>query len=278
MEQLFTDINGLIFTVVILIICGVVAGFLAGLLGIGGGVIFVPVLYFVFMSFFHVPADVAIVLATGTSLMCMIPTSISAAISQYKRGNTDLNIIKSWSPYMFIGVVVGSVIAAFYGGQWLAILFGVVMIINSINTLFRAKAKPFLDGLPKAIYQKIIAFSIACFSVMLGIGGGTLTVPILNACNVEPHKSIGTSSAVSLFVCIPGVIVLLATSTTPQLAPIGTFGFVNILAALCVIPSSVLIAPFGVKIGKNVSPVTLKRIFAIALFIISLRMLYSALF
>ena len=262
MEQLFTDINGLIFTVVILIICGVVAGFLAGLLGIGGGVIFVPVLYFVFMSFFHVPADVAIVLATGTSLMCMIPTSISAAISQYKRGNTDLNIIKSWSPYMFIGVVVGSVIAAFYGGQWLAILFGVVMIINSINTLF----------------QKIIAFSIACFSVMLGIGGGTLTVPILNACNVEPHKSIGTSSAVSLFVCIPGVIVLLATSTTPQLAPIGTFGFVNILAALCVIPSSVLIAPFGVKIGKNVSPVTLKRIFAIALFIISLRMLYSALF
>lgn len=278
MEQLFTDINGLIFTVVILIICGVVAGFLAGLLGIGGGVIFVPVLYFVFMSFFHIPADVAIVLATGTSLMCMIPTSISAAISQYKRGNTDLNIIKSWSPYMFIGVVVGSVIAAFYGGQWLAILFGVVMIINSINTLFRAKAKPFLDGLPKAIYQKIIAFSIACFSVMLGIGGGTLTVPILNACNVEPHKSIGTSSAVSLFVCIPGVIVLLATSTTPQLAPIGTFGFVNILAALCVIPSSVLIAPFGVKIGKNVSPVTLKRIFAIALFIISLRMLYSALF
>lgn len=278
MEQLFTDINGLIVTVVTLIICGIVAGFLAGLLGIGGGVIFVPVLYFVFMSFFHVSADIAIVLATGTSLMCMIPTSISAAISQYKRGNTDLSIIKAWSLYMFIGVIVGSVISAFYGGQWLAILFGVVMIINSINTLFRAKAKPLLDGLPKMIYQKIIAFGIACFSVMLGIGGGTLTVPILNACNIEPHKSIGTSSAVSLFVCIPGVVVLLATSTTPELAPIGTFGFVNVLAAICVIPSSVLVAPLGVKIGKNVSPVTLKRIFAIALFIISLRMLYSALF
>ena len=107
------------------------------------------------------------------------------------------------------------------------------MILNSINTLFRAKAKPAFDSLPGKAGQSVIAFCIACFSSMLGIGGGTLTVPILNACSVPPHKAIGTSSAVSLFVCVPGAILMLLTNSTPDHAPIGTFGLVNVLAALC---------------------------------------------
>lgn len=276
MEALNIDLNSLIFMIITLAITGIIAGFLAGLLGVGGGIIFVPAFYFVFISFFHLDGNTAIVLATGTSLICMIPTSISAAISQYKRGNTDLNTIKNWSVAMLLGVVVGTTISANYGGEWLAILFGVVMILNSLNTLLRAKAKPMFDSMPRKPFQQLIAFCIACFSVMLGIGGGTLTVPVLNACSVEPHKSIGTSSAVSLFVCIPGVIVLLLSSVTPIGAPLGTFGYINFIVAICVIPTSVLIAPFGVKVGKNIKPVTLKRIFAVALFIIAVRMLYSA--
>ena len=271
------EIAALLSTVVILLICGVLAGFLAGLLGIGGGVVFVPVFYFVFMHAFHADGNTAMVLATGTSLTCMIPTSISAAISQYKRGNTDLAVIKSWAPGLILGVVVGAVISSFYGGEWLAILFGSIMILNSLNTLLRAKAKPMWSRLPALLWQRVIGFAIACFSVMLGIGGGTLTVPVLNACSVEPHKSIGTSSAVSLFVCVPGAVIMLLTGTTPPDAPIGTFGLVNLLAAICVVPISVLFAPIGVRFGKKVSPVTLKRIFAVALFIVSVRMLAGAL-
>lgn len=272
------ELSEILTTVVILLLCGVLAGFLAGLLGIGGGVVFVPVFYFVFMQAFKTDGDTAMVLATGTSLTCMIPTSISAAISQYKRGNTDMEVIKLWSPGMILGVITGAIISSFYGGEWLAILFGSVMILNSINTLLRAKAKPMWDSLPGPFFQRVIGFLIASFSVMLGIGGGTLTVPILNACSVEPHKSIGTSSAVSLFVCVPGALIMLCTGTTPENAPIGTFGLINLLAAVCVVPISVLFAPLGVRFGKNVSPVTLKRIFAIALFFISARMLYGALF
>lgn len=149
------------------------------------------------------------------------------------------------------------------------------MILNSINTLFRAKAKPAFDSLPGKAGQSVIAFCIACFSSMLGIGGGTLTVPILNACSVPPHKAIGTSSAVSLFVCVPGAILMLLTNSTPDHAPIGTFGLVNVLAAICVVPVSYFCAPLGVNIGKNIKPTTLKRIFAVALFIISARMLFS---
>lgn len=271
------DWGSLISTVILLAVCGGIGGLLAGLLGIGGGMIFVPVFYFVFMHFFGVSPDVAMMLATGTSLTCMIPTSISAAIAQYKRGNTDMQVIKTWATGMVIGVLTGALISSFYGGQWLAILFGVIMILNSLNTFFRAKAKPMFDHLPGTFGQNIIGFCIACFSVMLGIGGGTLTVPTLNACNVEPHKSVGTSSAVSLFVCVPGALILFATGTTPENAPIFTIGYVSLIAAVCVIPVSMFFAPLGVKIGKNISPVTLKRIFAVSLFIVAVRMLISAL-
>ncbi len=264
-------------TVIVLLICGVIAGFLAGLLGVGGGIIFVPVFTFVFTVFFHTPLDVSVLIATGTSLLCMIPTSISAARSQNKKGNTDMAVIKAWSIYMLIGVVVGIMVSKFLGGAWLTILFGSVMILNAINTLFRAKAKPAFSSLPGHFGQSIIAFCIACFSSMLGIGGGTLTVPVLNACSVPPHKSIGTSSAVSLFVCVPGALLMLLTNlnNTPALAPIGTFGLVNVLAAVCVVPVSYFCAPLGVNIGKNIAPATLKRIFAVALLVISANMLYK---
>src|SRR5574344_1642914 len=265
----------LIMTVAILIGCGVVAGFLAGLLGVGGGIIFVPCFTVIFTVFFNVPLDVAVVVSTGTSLLCMIPTSISAARSQNKKSNTDMNVIKTWSVTMLLGVVVGIMVSKFLGGAWLTILFGSIMILNSINTLFRAKAKPAFEALPGKFGQGIISFCIACFSSMLGIGGGTLTVPVLNACSVPPHKSIGTSSAVSLFVCVPGTILMLLTNQTPDGAPIGTFGLVNVLAAICVVPLSYFCAPLGVNVGKSIKPATLKRIFAIALFIISARMLYS---
>lgn len=266
-----------IYTVVILACCGLFGGLLAGLLGIGGGIVFVPVFYFVFYKVFHVIPDVAIMLATGTSLACMIPTSITAAVAQYNQGNTDMDVIKTWSIGMILGVLVGSLISSLYGGNWLAILFGVVMLLNSINTFFRAKAKPMFEHLPGKFGQRVIGFCIACFSVMLGIGGGTLTVPVLNACSVEPHHSVGTSSAVSLFVCIPGAIMLFATGTTPENAPIFTVGYVSLLAVACVVPVSIFMAPIGVNIGKKISPATLKRIFAIALFIVSVRMLLSGL-
>ncbi len=268
-------LNELLESVGILLACGLFAGFFAGLLGIGGGVVFVPCFYFIFYYFFQVPADTAMVVATGTSLLCMIPTSISAARSQYKRGNMNTAIIKQWAVAMLAGVAVGTVVAKFYGGAWLAILFGSVMIVNSLNMLFRAKAKPAFNTLPGRSGQNIIAFCIACFSSMLGIGGGTLTVPVLNACSVKPHTCIGTSSAVSLFVCVPGALlmILMNLSATPQAAPIGTLGLVNVLTAVCVVPISILSAPLGVRFGKNISPVTLKRIFAVALFIVSARML-----
>ncbi len=227
--------SDLIFTVAVLGTCGLAGGFFAGLLGIGGGIIFVPVFYYVFTSAFHVDPSVAMMLATGTSLACMIPTSITAALAQYRNGNTNLETIKTWAPGLIVGVLVGSFISStslacmiptsitaalaqyrngntnletiktwapglivgvlvgsfissFYGGKWLVILFGSMMLLNSLNTFFRAKAKPMFSSLPSKMWQRLIAFCISFLSVMLGVGGGTLTIPILNACSEKPHR------------------------------------------------------------------------------------------
>lgn len=269
--------SDLIFTVAVLGTCGLAGGFFAGLLGIGGGIIFVPVFYYVFTSAFHVDPTVAMMLATGTSLACMIPTSITAASAQYRNGNINVQTIKTWAPGLIVGVLLGSLISSFYGGKWLVILFGAMMLLNSLNTFFRAKAKPMFASLPGPWGQRAIALSISFLSVMLGVGGGTLTIPVLNACSEQPHRSVGTSSAVTLFVGIPGALVLFFTGVTPENAPIFTVGYVSLLAVACVIPLSILGAPFGVKIGKGVSPVTLKRIFAVGMFLVSIRMLISGL-
>lgn len=271
------DLADLLTTIVTLALCGAIGGLLAGLLGVGGGMIFVPAFYFIFTHIFGVDESVAMMLAAGTSLTCMIPTSITAAIAQYKRGNTNMDIIKTWSVGMLLGVITGSIISSFYGGEWLAVFFGFIMLLNSINTFFRAKGKAAFDSLPRKWIQYIISYFIACFSVMLGVGGGTFTVPVLNAFNEPPHRSVGTSSAVSLFICVPGAIVLFATGHTPENAPVFTVGYVSLIAAVFVIPLSMLTAPLGVKIGKMVSPTTLKRIFAVSLFIVALRMLLSGL-
>ena len=150
----------LAITIGVLLLCGVLAGFLAGLLGVGGGIIFVPCFYLVFTGFFKIDPNIAIVVATGTSLLCMIPTSISAARSQYKKGNTDIEVIKSWSIFMLLGVVVGILVSKVFGGAWLTLLFGSVMILNSLNTLFRTKAKPSFESLPGKFGQSINSFCI----------------------------------------------------------------------------------------------------------------------
>lgn len=268
------------YTLIVLLSCGALGGFLAGLIGVGGGIIFVPALCIVFIDVFGVDPGSAIVIATATSLVCMIPTSITSACSHRRRGNVDVTIIRQWGICMLIGVTAGALVSSFYGGQWLGFIFGTVVLANSLNTLLRANAPPFRDRLPPARVQHVIALCISFFSVMLGIGGGTLTVPVLNACGVPPHRSVGTSAGVTLFVCIPGVTVLLLTtlfsSNTPPGAPLGTYGYINLLAALCVIPTSMWFAPRGVAVGQRISPVNLKRVFALFLLAVALKMLHQS--
>jgi uncharacterized membrane protein YfcA len=136
-----------IFTLFALIATGIFAGLLAGLLGVGGGIVIVPVLFFLFQSF-DVSAKSAMLIATATSLATIVPTSLSSIKSHHSKGNVDLSLLKSWSAYILIGVLIGSLLVTQYGGQWLSALFGVIASLSALNMLFRAGKTTVADSLP----------------------------------------------------------------------------------------------------------------------------------
>jgi uncharacterized protein len=265
--------------VLILATTGICAGFLAGLLGVGGGIIFVPVLYFVFWKVLSMAPQDAIILATGSSLATMIPTSCSSCISHFRKGNVDIKLIQKWFVFLLIGVASGIYLSSNFGGLWLTILFGTILMFAAFNMLFFAKAKPIFDELPKMPYQAIMPFSISCISVMLGIGGGTLTVPTLSCFNYDTRKAVGTAATLGLMICLPGAVTTLISdlynNTNIVNHPPMTIGHICFLAVLLIIPFSILMAPIGVIVNKKIPPHVVKRIFACLMIATSIKMLMS---
>lgn len=258
-------------TMIAMVLTGAFAGILAGLLGVGGGIVIVPVLFFV-LQHFGVSAATAMLVATATSLLVIVPTSISSMRAHHKRGNVDWALLKRWSPFMVLGVLVGSAFALHAKGEVTSAIFGVVALLVAANMLFRAKSAPVVQQLPGIAGQGLMAGTTGFFSVMMGVGGGTIGVPLLNACNYPPHRAVGTASCFGLLISIPGAIAMLLAET-PADAPQGMIGMVNLPGFALIVPLTVLLAPVGAWIGSKLEPVMLKRVFAIFLSISGGRML-----
>jgi uncharacterized membrane protein YfcA len=258
-------------TIFALVTTGVFAGLLAGLLGVGGGIVIVPVLFFLFQSF-NVSVQTAMLIATATSLATIVPTSLSSLKSHHKQGNVDFYLLKSWGLYILIGVVIGSFLVTNYGGQWLSVLFGVVASLSALNMLFRTGKSAIADALPSKLGQRLIASCIGFFSAMVGIGGGTLSVPILTAYNFPAHKAVGTAAGIGLIISLPAAITMLLFGVTPNDAPLGTYGLVNLLGFVFIVPLTVMFAPIGAKLASKMDANLLKRVFALILLITGLRM------
>jgi len=258
-------------TMIAMLATGACAGILAGLLGVGGGIVIVPVLYFVLQGLGVSPAT-AMLVATGTSLLVIVPTSISSMRAHHKRGNVDWALIKRWWPWMVIGVIAGSSVALRAKGLLLSTVFGVVAILVALNMLLRAKSPPLARQLPGAVGQGSMAGGIGFFSVMMGVGGGTIGVPLLTACNYPSHRAVGTASFFGLLISIPGALAMLFAST-PADAPEGMIGAVNLPGFALIVPLTVLLAPVGAWLGSKLDAVMLKRVFAVFLCISGGRML-----
>ena len=254
---------------------GVVAGILAGLLGVGGGIVIVPVLFFLYQGL-GVSADTAMLVATATSLATIIPTSISSIRAHNAKGNVDFQLLKFWGPFIFIGVMIGSYVVTQVDGQWLTLLFGVIATLSALNMLLGKKDALF-SALPGKGGQGVIATCIGFFSSMVGIGGGTLTVPTLTFCNYPAHRAVGTAAAVGLIISLPAAVTMLIAGETPADSPFGTFGLVNLVGAACIIPLTVLFAPVGAGLANRLNAAMLKKVFAVTLIVTGLRMLYQVL-
>lgn len=259
-------------TFLALIATGVFAGILAGLLGVGGGIVIVPVLFFLFQSF-GISPESAMLVATATSLATIVPTSISSMRAHNKKGNVDFDLLKRWAAFILIGVLVGSWTVTRVDGTILTILFGSIASLSALNMLFRTGKSALYQQLPNQAGQSVMGASIGFFSAMVGIGGGTMSVPLLTLYNYPAHKAVGTAAAIGLIISLPAALTMLIFGTTPTDAPTGTFGLVNLVALICIVPLTVLFAPLGASLAAKLDAAKLKKIFAIVLLFTGVRML-----
>lgn len=254
---------------------GIIAGVLAGLLGVGGGIVIVPVLFFLYQVQ-GVTSESAMLVATATSLTTIIPTSISSIYAHNLNGNVDFSLLKQWGGFIFLGSIVGGFAVTRVEGEWLTILFGVIVTLSAINMLF-GKRDALFQSLPGKSGQGLIASGIGFFSAMVGIGGGTLTVPTLTSCNYPAHRAVGTAAVFGLFIALPGATVMLVLGQSPQDAPVATLGLVNLVSVFCIVPMTVLFAPVGAGLASRLNAVKLKKAFAFVLIFTGIRMLYQVL-
>ncbi len=262
--------------VVALAITGTIAGLLAGLLGVGGGIVIVPVLYHLF-TLLGVDESVKMHVAVGTSLATIIPTSFISAKSHKAKGNLDEPLFKSLVLPLFIGVVIGSFASGYVSGDVLSIVFASIALLVAANMAFRSNAKPVAENLPRSPFKQIMGTFIGGFSTLMGIGGGTLSVPILNAFNVPMHRAVGTAAAIGMVISIPGAIGFLLNGWTVENTPPLTIGYINLIGFALIVPMTMWMAPVGARMANATTATRLKLAFAFFLFITAVRMFYGVL-
>lgn len=259
-----------------LVIAGVVSGLVGGMLGVGGGIIIVPVLYHVFAGL-GFDQTVRMHLAIGTSLATIIPTSISSLHAHAKHGAVDWALLKSWVVPMVIGVLLGTFLARIASGNTLALIFACVAIPVAINMAFGKESLRLANALPQGAGGWTIAGAIGTVSTLMGIGGGTLGVPIMTLCDYPIHRAVATAAGFGVIISIPAAIGLAAAGWGAPNLPPYSVGYVNLLGFALIAPVSVFMAPVGASMAHMMDKNRLKLIFAAFIAITAARMLWDAL-
>ncbi len=253
---------------------GLVSGVLAGLLGVGGGIVIVPVLSYV-LPLLGVPEATQMKVAVATSLATIIPTSIISARKHFAKGTMDVPLLKSMAVPMLVGVLVGTVLAIWLRGPALSLVFATIALLVALNMGFTGTEFKIRDSMPKGAPRAGIAASIGAFSTMMGIGGGTVGVPIMTMFGAPIRAAVSTASAFGLIISVPATIGLIFAGIGAEGRPPYSLGWVNLIGFALIVPSSIISTPWGVTLAHTIPPLWLKRAFAIFLAVTSVRMFYK---
>jgi uncharacterized membrane protein YfcA len=250
---------------------GAVAGTMAGLLGIGGGILIVPGLAFL-LGDGTVPAERLMQFAVGTSLATIVATALSSIRAHHRRGAVDWSVVGRLTPGIVGGALLGAAIADLLPTRTLAIVFGVFLLVISVRLFLPGQpaAHRQFPGLPGA---SAFGAGIGTLSSLLGIGGGTLTVPLLTWHNVDVRAAVGTASACGLPIAIAGTAGFIVMGVGTSGLPTGATGYVYWPAFLAVVPTSMAFAPLGARLAHTLPRMTLRRGFAVFVAIVGVRML-----
>jgi len=257
-----------------LLATGIVAGIIAGLLGVGGGIVIVPVLFHVFTAI-GLDEAVRMHLAVGTSLATIIATSIRSVRAHHKKGAVDWALLKRWALPMLLGVAAGTSLAAYVNGEVLTAIFATVALLVAFNMAFGRDDWRLGSELPGTAGQGLIAAIIGGLSYMMGIGGGTFGVTVMTLYGKPIHQAVATSAGLGLLISVPGAIGFVLGGWGIETLPPLSLGYVNLIGFALIVPATVLAAPWGANLAHAISRVTLARAFAFFLLITSLRMFYD---
>ncbi|MDV7143458.1 sulfite exporter TauE/SafE family protein [Tropicimonas sp. TH_r6] len=250
---------------------GVFGGVLAGLLGVGGGIVIVPALYLA-MSVVGMDPAITMQVAVGTSLATIVFTSLSSAMGHHKKGAVDYGLLKLWGPSILVGVLIGAVLGGIVSGLILVAVFAMVAALVAMDMILR---KPREETAPRSFSRPVwagLGVVAGAVSAMMGIGGGTVCVPLLNFLGYDIRRAVGTSAAIGFIIGLPGAIVYIITGWGAEGLMPFSLGYVNLLAAAVIVPLTMVFARVGVAIAHSIPRRALRLAFGVFLALTSARM------
>jgi uncharacterized membrane protein YfcA len=278
------DASELLELALLLVAVGALSGFLAGVFGIGGGAVLVPVFYECF-RLAGVPLDVRMPLCIGTSLAIIIPTSIRSYRAHHARGAVDMEIIRIWWVPVLAGVIIGSAIARVAPERLFKIVFVMVAYSASARLLLARENWKFGDDLPRGPLMKIYGFVVGLLSTLMGVGGGLFSNLLMTFYGRPIHQAVATSAALAVLISIPGALGYVyagwpAAAHYPNVVALQwpfALGYVSLIGTVLVMPTSLLTAPLGVRAAHAMSKRTLEIAFGCYLFTVGTRFVISLL-
>lgn len=272
----------IIWLAVALLGAGAITGLLAGVFGVGGGTVIVPVLYELFQSV-GVPEEVRMPLCVGTSLAIIIPTSIRSFKAHHAKGAVDMAILKQWAVPVIVGVAMGSVIARYAPADLFKTVFVVVAGFSAIRLLFGKDSWRLGLDMPGKLIMNIYGWIIGVLSSLMGIGGGQLSNLFMTFYGRPIHQAVATSSGLGVLISIPGALGYIyagwpRAAEYPDVAALQfplSLGYVSLVGLILFVPTSVLTAPLGARLAHSLSKRKLEVAFGIFLLLISVRFLFS---
>lgn len=265
----------MLVSLVAYVLCGAVAGVLAGLLGVGGGIVLVPLMVAIFPTV-GVPAQYVQQMALGTSLASIMITSISSARAHNARGAVHWDIFKAITPGILVGTFFGGLVATHMPTMFLKIFFICFILFVSAQMLSNYRP-PASRDLPGKMGTAGVGGVIGLVSSFVGIGGGTLSVPFMTFCNVPLHHAVGTSAAIGFPIAVAGTLGFIVGGWGRPDLPAMSLGFVNLWALLGIATASFMTAPLGAKLSHALPADKLKKGFACFLILVALKMIWGLL-
>ena len=265
--------NQIFLLLIIMAVTATLAGFFAGFFGIGGGIITVPCLFYIFDSI-GIDKSFIMHLAVGTSFAIIIPTAIMSVYTHYKHKAVDFTILKTYGIFVVVGVIIGASFAASMETRSLVLFFSVIMYLLALNLLF-LKNENKINLRFNLLQRTTLGFSVGFVSSLMGIGGAIMNVPILKFVGFNINKAIGTAASIGFLISVFGTLGFLISGIIVKTNAILSIGFINIPAFLIFIPITIFMAKIGATMVHKIKKELITKLFGMFLIIIASRFLYE---